>query len=130
MTYEGARADDAASPWVLGDLRVTSESIETPSGTFALRDVFVDVLDRTWSSPRFPVWAQAAGAHGGPLVFLAAVVFALVGRRRADRVVEVTLIDGERRHLTRLPSRGRALRSDALRRVADLQSRVERARRG
>jgi len=96
---------DPTAPTIaqIGDIRVTSTSVFTPVGDFALRGSRWDVQDQWLASQKTPTWAVVCAVVGFFIVTVFSLFFLLAKQTVYSGVVQVTVTNGLFRYDARLP---------------------------
>ena len=96
---------DPTAPTIaqIGDIRVTSTSVFTPVGDFALRGSRWDVQDQWMTTQKTPTWAVVCAVVGFFIVTVFSLFFLLAKQTVYSGVVQVTVTNGPYRYDARMP---------------------------
>jgi hypothetical protein len=96
---------DPTAPTIaqIGDIRVTSTSVFTPVGDFALRGSRWEVQDQWMSAQKTPTWAVVCAVVGFFIVTVFSLFFLLAKKTVYSGVVQVTVTNGLYRYDARMP---------------------------
>jgi hypothetical protein len=108
----------AAGPAVPGDpgpvivqiaeIGITSTLVHTPTGDIPLAGSQWQVADYWYSTQRIPRWAIVAAIAGFCVLTVFSLLFLLVKESVAEGTVQVTVTNGTRQYVARIPVRDQA----------------------
>jgi hypothetical protein len=87
----------------IGELGVTSSVVHTPAGDIPLRGSTWHVTDQWLTEQRTPAWAILAAIVGFCVLTVFSLLFLLVKQTRYRGTVQVTVTNGPRQYVARLP---------------------------
>ena len=95
----------AAGPVIVqvGEIGVTSTVVHTPAGDIPLAGSTWQVADYWHSEQRIPKWAIAAAIVGFCVLTVFSLLFLLVKETVARGTVQVTVTNGTRQYVARIP---------------------------
>lgn len=87
----------------IGEIDVTSTSVRTPAGHFALRDSQWNVTDQWVAQQRIPQWAIIAAIVGFCCLTVFSLLFLLAKEYVYRGAVTVTVSNGPHQYVSRIP---------------------------
>jgi hypothetical protein len=89
----------------IAEIGVTSTVIHTPTGDIPLRGSQWQVNDYWFASQRIPTWAKLAAVLGFCVLTVFSLLFLLVKESVMQGTVQVTVTNGTRQYVARIPVR-------------------------
>lgn len=101
----GAGGDPSAGPVVaqIGEIAVTSSLVRTPAGDFPLAGSTWHVADYWQTEQKTPTWAIVMAIVGFCVVTVLSLLFLLVKATIYRGTVQVTVTNGARQYVARIP---------------------------
>src|SRR3954462_1721728 len=87
----------------IGEIAVTSTVVHTPTGDIPLAGSQWQVNDYWFSRQRIPRWAIVAAVAGFCVLTVLSLLFLLVKESVAEGTVQVTVTNGTRQYVARIP---------------------------
>jgi hypothetical protein len=92
----------------IAEIGVTSTVVHTPTGDIPLAGSQWQVNDYWFTSQRIPKWAIIAAVAGFCVLTVFSLLFLLVKESVAEGTVQVTVTNGTRQYVARIPVRDQA----------------------
>lgn len=92
----------------IGEITVTSSSVHTPTGDLPLAGSTWQVADYWHNEQKTPAWAIAAAIVGFCVLTVFSLLFLLVKETVYRGTVQVTVTNGQRQYVARIPVRSQA----------------------
>jgi hypothetical protein len=87
----------------IGEIAVTSTTVRTPTGDMPLAGSRWQVTDYWFSQQRTPRWAIIAAIAGFCVLTIFSLLFLLVKQTVTEGTVQVTVTNGTRQYVARIP---------------------------
>lgn len=119
MQPSGAPVDPTL--FALGDIGVGRVWVATPSGSAPMNGSTFYLQEAVYTEEKMPQWALIAAIVGFVFICVFSLFFLMVKEKTVTGYVDVTVINGEFRHLSRIPITTPFQLDQIRRQVADAQ---------